>query len=402
MINADRTVDTTVIVTPLPTDVFHIKASITGPTIVAGANLTIAARPKPQSSDVLGYFAFIKYSVPFSPVPPVPQINPTSYYDMQSEEAKLTLNFTTKAPINLMFIAQLRPTSGPLPDPMKAVQASFDVTNFATIALPVDMATACTTAAISVASLDPFSGKQSSFSDEWHFPKIPDSFLPCFPIAKFTSAGSVQASWSWSRAPDATEQFVVMTLFVPNAITVRTRVQKPDAVATFTMAQSLEQIAPGLEVEIQCTSIAPGLASGVAKITFIIPGSDGWTPYSVVNTETIGNSSTITSLVQAGVNNVELWWAGEDGSIQTAMLQGSNWTGSQFMSPSTVPRFGSCLTSTSRNDSHKEVWWIAENGAIDGRFRLDDGQGWRQAGTGPELRIPSPILGRLPVKLEDP
>ncbi|KAM6536359.1 hypothetical protein FALCPG4_002367 [Fusarium falciforme] len=358
------------------------QASLMGPSLIRGAKFTIVARAKPPSTNSLGLFALLTYGIPQTLLP-IPWIDAESYYDIERQEVNLALKFVSQPPSNLQFVLQVHPATGPLPDPIRGIhEASSLGNNFVSFVAPFDIITAHTTISITVASLDPVAEQQGDFSEPWKFPIIPQSLPACKPSATFTSAGSVQVSWSWDDLTEPIAQRVDMVLKTPDRIFSVTRtVRRPDAITIFTMEQTENLFTPGQKVNIECKSLVPSLAGGLASIDFTIPGSDGWTPYALINGSPVGSLCTMTSISLTGSNGIQLWWTSPDGSIQTALQQNNNWIGSQFMGPSTVPNSGCCLTSTTRSSFHQEIWWITEKGAIDGKFWLQDGQGWRSPGT---------------------
>ncbi|KAL2694790.1 hypothetical protein Neosp_001377 [[Neocosmospora] mangrovei] len=377
VVQKDGRLDTTVTSRSISAPDGQRQASLTGPSIIRGAKFTIAARAKPPSADSLGLFALLTYQVPQALLP-TPQIDSESFYDIETQELHMTVKFVSPPPPDMQFVLQVHPSTGPLPDPIKAMPRGAPGSTIVSFGGAFDIGTARTTTSITVASLDPLSGEQGDFSEPWKFPIIPQSLPACKPSATFTSAGSVQVSWSWDGLAEPTAQRVKMIVRVPKTTLALTHtVQRPDTVTIFTMEQSDNLFKPGQKVTFECTSMAPSLAGGLARIDFTIPGSNGWTPYAVVNGFPVGPLCIMASISRSGSNSIQLWWTSPDGSIQTALQQNNSWIGSRFMGPSTVPNSGSCLTGTTRNNFHQEIWWITENGAIDGKFWLQDGLGWR-------------------------
>jgi hypothetical protein len=64
---------------------------------------------------------------------------------------------------------------------------------------------------------------------------------------------------------------------------------------------------------------------------------------------------------------MEVWWIGQDGSVQDRWFSDADWHGFE-MAPAGSASLSSGLTALAREHDRMEVWWIGQNGSVQDRW----------------------------------
>jgi hypothetical protein len=104
---------------------------------------------------------------------------------------------------------------------------------------------------------------------------------------------------------------------------------------------------------------------------------EGFTPqfqrYQIAPPGSAAMSGGITAVSRIP-GSMELWWTGKDGSVEAAYwYDGGQWNRYQIAPPGSASTSGG-ITSVSRIPGSMEIWWTGNNGSVEAAYWYDGGQ----------------------------
>lgn len=216
---------------------------------------------------------------------------------------------------------------------------------------------------------------QGPWSEPWQFPKLPQPpySFKVFPL--FRKDGKLEITWdkNWTSDKSWKGIEVIAWIFDAKYRTPR-RAQDSSPEATSAVIPWGENAPKYDQIRISASPFLANVRCFPDDKTILPRFKLAWTNYLSPNLTKLGQFSSLSSLMLKQNEHLEVWWTGEDGSVQSTWLDGQ--LSQQVFLASSALAGGSCITAFSRQRLHQEVLWVGSNGRITGRWYNTDR--WQQ------------------------